>query len=180
MSLAVASVVAGAILLIIGIYLWTYSEKMRHLLQRFPRSKPATFVLLVAASAIVLVNVSQLGEADFGKYKEILMVFFALLAVGAWFTVPDFLGIRALSVLGLLFAGQLLSAAYFEPYDTKFFLALFAYFVVVVCLYLAAAPYRVRDWIDKINGAPKLRRIVALVASAYGALLCLLALTFTG
>ena len=178
MTLVFASVSAGVLLLAAGALLLLYPGAVRRGLRAFPRHRGTTLALLSGATAIVLYNVTQLGEADFGKYRHLLFVFFLALAVGAWFRVPDFLGIRALAVLGLLLAGVYLRAAYLEPPAARLFLVVASYALVLVSLYLAAVPYRFRDAVDRLDRSKALRRGVGAAGAAYGLLLCLVPVTF--
>lgn len=178
MNLILATLVAGLLLLASGLALFLYPEPVRKALTAFPRSRPAAFVLLTAATTLVLLHVLQLGEADFGKYKHIIFGFFLLLAIGAWFRVPDFLGIRALSVLGLLLAGQFLAAAYLQDPTTRLFLVAFSYLMILSCLYLAAVPFRFRDLVLRLDNARRLRRGVGGALLGYGILLCVIPITY--
>jgi hypothetical protein len=178
MNLVIATLVAGILLLLTGVSIYTYPEPIRRLLTAFPRSRPAALVLLAVAVAFVLFHVSQLGEADFGKYKNLLFGFFVILAVGSWFRVPDFLGIRALSVLGLLLSGQFLTAAYLQPPTTRLFLVVLSYLIILLCLYLAASPFRFRDAVAKLNDSNGLRKVAGGALAIYGIALCLVPLTY--
>ncbi len=178
MSLVVATLLAGGLLLLTGILLIVYPDPVRRGLTRFPRSRTATLVLLAVATALVLYNVRQLGEADFGKYKNILFAFFLLVAIGSWFRVPDFLGIRALAVLGLLLCGQFLTAAYLQPPTSRLFLVALSYLIILLCLYLAAVPYRFRDAVSRLNQSAGTRKFSGTLVTLYGLLLCVLPLTY--
>lgn len=178
MNLVVATLLSGALVTACGLLLATYPSRIRKALTRFPRSRTSTLVLLVVATSLVLYRVTQLGEADFGKYKNILFGFFLLLSVGAWFKVPDFLGVRALAVLGLLFASVLLHSAFLEPPQSRHLLTVFSYLVIIGCLYLAAVPYRFRDMISAINQRHGIRRVLGIATTLYGLLLLLAPLTF--
>jgi len=178
MNLVTATLIAGFLLLSVGALLLSYPAPIRKGLLAFPRSKGASLILLAVATGLVLWQVSQLGEADFGKYKNILFVFFLILAVGSWFKVPDFLGTRALTVLGLLLAGQFLDAAYLEQPTTRLFLVVFSYIIIVLCLYLASVPYRLRDAINALDQRLGARKILGISLACYGAVLCLVPFTF--
>jgi len=178
MSLVAATLLSGVLLLIAGLSLTFYPLRIRSGLKQFPRSKTSALVLLVIATSLVLIEVTQLKEADFGKYKNILFGFFLALAIGAWFRVPDFLGVRALSVIGLLFAGVLLNSAFLEPPQTRLFLTGFAYLLIVASLYLAAVPYRLRDAISAVDKRRNLRVPVGFSLTGYGILLCVLPLSY--
>jgi len=178
MNLTFATLFTGLLLLVLGVALVRYSTDTARRLGNFPRSKPATLVLLVAATLWVLWNVSQLGEADFGNYKVWLGAFFLILGVGAWFYVPDFLGVRSLAVLLMLSSGTILNAAFLQEPVTRLFLAGFCYFVILLSLYLAAVPYRLRDWVQYVEKNNRARTLLGSFTTAYGILLLLLPLSY--
>lgn len=178
MNLTLATLLTGIFLLALGFLLLRYPSSIAEQLKQLPRSKPVTFVLLLTATAWVLWNVSQLGQADFGDYKVWLAAFFLILSVGSWFYVPDFLGIRALAVLLLLICGALLQAAFLQEPTTRLFLSGFCYFVIIIALYLAAVPYRFRDWVHYVDQHKSKRIGLGFFTAAYGALLLLIPLTY--
>jgi len=178
MSLTLASLLAGLFLLLVGLGLFLFPDFVRRGLTAFPRSKLATLVLLAATTAIILLQVSQLGEADFGKYKNYLFAFFLALSIGSWFFVPDFLGVRSLCALGLILAVHFRSAAYLQPPESRLFLVTFVYVGIVICLYLAASPFRFRDAVTKVSQSQGLRRSMGAGLTLYGVLLCILSLSY--
>ena len=178
MSLVAACLLTGLALLVLGSFLALGSPRFFQALERFPRSRTATLVLFGLATVLVLYEVTQLGEADFGRYRWWLFAFFAALAGGAWFLVPDFLGIRGLAVLLLLVSAELLRAAYLEPPASRLFLVGFVYFVILAALYLAAVPYRFRDGVEGLRARPVLGRVLGTFTALYGVGLCVLPLSF--
>jgi len=97
MSLFLATFLAGSLLLLLGIALYQNIPFLRKGLQQLPRSPLATLVLFGLATAWVLWNITNLGEADFGNWKNLLFALFLLLAVASYLTVPDFLAVVELS-----------------------------------------------------------------------------------
>ncbi|MCZ6671450.1 MAG: hypothetical protein O7C75_00785, partial [Verrucomicrobia bacterium] len=126
-----------------------------------------------------LYKVTQLGEADFGNYRNVLIAVFASIAVLSYYFVPDFLAVRGVCICLLLGAAELLSSA-FALYDIpgRLFLVVFAYFLIVLSIYLAVAPYRARDffeWLFQTQGRPKFIGGLVLV---YGLVLSITAFTY--
>lgn len=178
MTLTLATILTGLGLLILGAAIWKNPPSFEKKLRTLHRSQNATLVLLVMATLWVLWNVLHLAEADFGKYKFYLFAFFLCISIGAWFFVPDFLGIRALSVILLLISGQLLQSAFFEEPGSRLLLVGFAYFVIVLSLYWAVVPYRFRDWVFALYNQPSRRRTLGLATVLYGILLTGLPFTY--
>ncbi|MDR1438044.1 MAG: hypothetical protein LBI69_03230 [Puniceicoccales bacterium] len=86
-------------------------------------------------------------EADFAGHRRAIIQFFAALAVLSLFFSRGFLGVRGLAILELLWANYALRefAGHFSwPF---LLIKLGIYGIVVVAMYLAIAPERLRDWL---------------------------------
>jgi membrane-bound ClpP family serine protease len=120
-----------------------------------------------------------LGEADFGNWRNQLMMLFGAIAVLSYYFVPDFLAVRGVCICFLLGATEMLNSA-FALYDipARLFLVFFAYILIVLAIYLAVAPYRARDfneWLFQTQGRPK---FIGGVVFAYGLVLSISAFTY--
>ena len=94
---------------------------------------------------------------------------FGLLAVFAFFYTPDFLAVRGLSILMLLAAEPLLYAAYMEwTHPLRLLMVSAVYVGLAAALYLAAAPYRLRDFFDWLFLRPGRVRIAGVALLLYG------------
>ncbi|MDR0340063.1 MAG: hypothetical protein LBH53_00680 [Puniceicoccales bacterium] len=114
---------------------------------RFLRTPLVDRGLFLVAAAIFLGKICHLGQADFGDCRLLLFFAFALLAIAALRISYGFLASRALAILQLLWANELLKAGmgYYGP----LWLAakLYAYCCVLLASYLTIYPYRLRDWL---------------------------------
>jgi len=145
----------------------------------FPRSRRAAYVLFGVGAAWFLWVIAHLTESDFGNYKIVLFVAFALIAVLSFKHVPDFLAVRGLTVIVLLAAGSFLSAA-FMHYELKrrLFMVTLVYAAIFASLFLAGYPYRMRDFLDWMFARPNRARTIGALCGVYGLLLAIVSFTY--
>jgi hypothetical protein len=177
MSLFVATLLVGLVLLALGMSLYTAPGHTRKVAVGMLRSQPAAFVFLGIATAWFCWEIWHLGEPDFGNHKQKLFWGFILISGLSFFYVPDFLAVRGLAALLLLCSDAVLDAAYMEAPQSRLFLVSFTYLVIVGCMYLASLPYRLRDFLTWLFAKAWRPRFLAVALSAYG--LLLIGITFT-
>ena len=112
MSITLAILIPGLLLLILGLALASGRSTVRAAFQSFPRSPAATVVFFGTGALCFLYRVWNLSPADFGEYRTILTIAFAAIALLAFKYTPDFLAVRGLAILVLLGAMPLLDATY--------------------------------------------------------------------
>lgn len=179
MSLTLATLIPGLLLLALGGLLLSGSSAVSSTLRAFPRSTVASVVLFGAGAAWFLVNIWNLSEADFGQYRVPLFIFFAVIAGASFFLVPDFLAVRGLAVLVLLGAMPLLDAAYMEyHHPQRLFMVSAVFLAVALAIYLGASPFRMRDFLEWLYRQPSRPRVWGGLLTAYGLLLCAVAFTY--
>ena len=179
LSLFAVTIITGICLLLVGSLLFCNDKTVSSLVKGLPRSRRFTLIAFGIGSLWFIYKVSQLGEADFGNHRNLLMSIFAIIAVLSYFYVPDFLAVRGVCIIWLLAAAEMLHSA-FALYETpaRLFLVVFAYLLIVISIYLAVAPYRARDffdWLFKSGNRPKL---IGGILGAYGLLLSIVAFTY--
>ncbi len=171
MNLTFAIVLPGLLLALLGALLVWNEPRVVAALRGFPRSQRAAIVFFGGGAAWFLWRISSLGEADliFVQKPGILLLAFGALAVLAFFYAPDFLAVRGLCVLTLIGSEPLLAASYMN-YTTPLIWVhkVVIYFGLVLALYLAAAPFRVRDVLEWLYRAPGRPRWVGFVFLAVG------------
>jgi hypothetical protein len=179
LSLFTVTLLTAFCLLLVGGLLFWNDKAVSSVAKGLPRSRRFTLIAFGLGSIWFIYKVSQLGEADFGNYRNLLMGLFAAIAVLSYFYVPDFLAVRGISICLLLSAAEMLRSA-FALYDIpgRLILVVFAYFLIVLSIYLAVAPYRARDfivWLFRTQGRPK---FIGSLIIAYGLLLGIAAFTY--
>lgn len=179
MSLQMASMLWAAFAFLAGAaFLWG-GQPTEAWLQRGLRSFFWAVVLMGAGSCWFLWKVAHLGEADFGNYRNWLLLGFGGAAVGSFFHLRDFLAVRGAAVLTLLGAQEFLSAAYMH-YDRpgRLLMVVGVYLAIVAALYFGALPYRARDLLEWVFARSLRARLAGASALAYAAALAVLALSF--
>lgn len=185
MSLTFATLITGLLLLALGLAFVLPFPAVVSSIKRFPRSRSLAYVLFGLGAAWFLFRVWHLSEADFGQFRKQLFVFFALVAVGAFVWVPDFLAVRGACVLVLLGAMNLLEPGYMnwsygELTDGGriylYKLAVFA--AAALAVYLGASPFRARDFINWLYRKPGRAQLVGGGIALYGLVVTVVAFTY--
>lgn len=179
MSLSIATLVPGLILLVLGVPLLLLNQGWVAALKAMPRSPAASFIFFGAATVWFLVNIWHLSEADFGDYRVPLLFAFAAIAALSFKCVPDFLAVRGLCVLVLLGAWPLLMAGYMVwDHPQVYFLKVLVYLGVLLAIWLGTQPWRLRDFFEWMFARPARTQRIGGILAAYGMLLAILAFTY--
>jgi hypothetical protein len=179
MSLLVATLLPGLLLLVVGLFLFLNHSVAVAALKSLPRSTSAAAVFFGIGSLWFLWNVWHLSKADFGEYRTLLTIGFAAVAALSFKCVPDFLAVRGLCVLMLLSASPLLGAAYMEyQYPQRRFMVTLVYVGIALAIWLGASPFRLRDFFDWLFARPGRTRAFGGALLGYGLLLSAVAFTY--
>lgn len=181
MSLLLATLLPGLGLAVLGLLLLSNSPMVIATLKALPRSPAATLIFFGGGVLWFLVLVAQMGDADriIGNSNVPWVVGFAALGVLSFRYVPDFLAVRGISILILLAAWPLLQAAFMEYDHPQRLVMVTAVFVAVAAaIYLAAVPYRLRDFLLWLLERPGRARGFGAALLAYGILLSVVAFTY--
>ncbi|HTB63158.1 MAG TPA: hypothetical protein VK737_06180 [Opitutales bacterium] len=182
MTLYAVTLSAAALLLVFGAAMLWSGPPVERAAKAFPRSQVAAYVFFGAGTLWFLNLLNHLGSADFGDYKRILVAVFAAIGLGAFFVAKDFLAVRGVAVLLLLAARPALDASmiYTPPPGTRVWLNAFVYVMIVLSIYLGAAPYHARDMINWLFVKPGRARVLGAVCAGYGLALAGLAMSYQG
>lgn len=179
MTLTLATLLPGALLLLLGSALLVPSTTVAASLKAFPRSRKAAYLCFGAAAAWFLAIIWRLPSIDFGDYHVPLFLAFGAIAVLSFKYVPDFLAVRGVCVLVLLGASPILGAAYMHyELPRRLWMVTAVYVAIALALWLGAQPYRLRDFLEWLYARPGRARGVGGLLAAYGLLLCALAFTY--
>ncbi|ACB74082.1 hypothetical protein [Opitutus terrae] len=179
MSLLLATLLPGLLLIALGVPLLANSSRAVAALKAMPRSQSAALLFFGAGAVWFLWNIWHLSPADFGNYRTILAIGFAAVAILAFKCVPDFLAVRGLCVLVLLAATPLLGAAYMEyQYPQRLFLVSLVYLLIALAIWLGASPFRLRDFFEWLFARAGRTRGFGAALIGYGVLLALVAFTY--
>lgn len=179
MSLTLATLIPGLLLLAAGVLLLLNHTGCVAALRAFPRSRSAAYVFFTVGAAWFLHAIWNLSPADFGEYRMWLFAGFAIVAVLSFRCVPDFLAVRGLCVIVLMGAMPLLDAAYME-YDKpqRLVMVTLVYAALAAAIWLGAQPWRLRDFFTWLFARPGRTRGLGGALAAYGLLLAIVAFTY--
>lgn len=179
MSLTVATLIPGILLLVLGLPLLINHSGYVAALKAFPRSTAAAYVLFGAGAAWFLYGIWNLSPADFGEYRHYLFAGFLVIAVLAFKCVPDFLAVRGLATVILVGAMPLLDAAYMHfDKPQRLLMVTLVYLALAAAIWLSAQPWRMRDFLGWLFARPGRTRGLGGVLAAYGLVLAIVAFTY--
>lgn len=179
MSLLLATLLPGLLLVALGAALIAGTSTTVSMFKAFPRSRVALIVFFYGGAAWFLELIWNLSAADFGDHRLLLFGGFALVAILAPIYVPDFLAVRGLCIMVLLASWPVLMAGYMNfDHPQVYFLKVFVFVCVALALWLGAQPWRLRDffqWLFATGGRP---HTIGGALLGYGLLLCAVAFTY--
>lgn len=176
--MTLATLVLGALLLVKGMGILAQGGKYLAFKKKMLYNRTAAVALWAVAVAWTLWEVTKLGPADFGNFKNLLFGVFLALGIASVWMLRDYLIVRAASVIALYFSWWGLKAAYLQPQWTRLIFVTAVYAVIVAALYFAVAPWRARDIIEALNKKPRLRKAVGGAYVALGVLLLVVGATY--
>lgn len=171
MSLLLATLLPGLFLVLLGgLFLWN-DPRVKSTAKALPRSRRSAWLFFGASAGWFLWRLARVGESDLIFFQQPLplMIAFGVLAVLAFIYTPDFLAVRGLCVLMLLVGEPLLRSAYMEwTHPLRLLMVTAVYVGLALAIYLAAAPYRLRDFFEWLYGAPSRPRALGALLLIYG------------
>ena len=175
-KLSTLSILLGLGLALPQIYGFMNPGAFASAVRKFPRSLPWGYLLMVLATAWFLWNLSQESIADFASYKNVLMLGFAAVGLGACVYVQDFLAVRGLAVVFLLLAKLMVDTGRPLLAVTAWVLVIqtWAYVLVLAGMWLTISPWRLRDLLAWSTANEKRIKVGCGIRLAFGLLVALL------
>ena len=179
LTLFQSTLLAGLLLIAVGALFASTSKRVSSLVKSFPRSRLAAYVTMGLGGAWTLYEVANLGEANYGEYRQYIFVAFALIGLLSFKYAPDFLSVRGACIVYLLLANLILGGAfgrYEEP--LRLFMVAPIYVGIALSLYLGYSPFRMRDffsWLFAADGRPRKLGLAFLI---YGGFVSALAFAY--
>ena len=169
-SLFTYTLLASLVLLAGGGALLAVPGKLESCIRAFPRHRMVGIVTMLIGGGWFIWKISQLGQSDFGDYKEIMMLLFGATLIGSIFYVRDFLAVRGVAIIILLAANTGLKSA-FGLYDIpeRLVLVSILYVFIVLSLVYGTMPYKMRDTVDWLLVSPSRLRGLGVVFLLFGA-----------
>ena len=171
MSIFLATLLTGLLLALLGGLLLWNDPRLASTAKLLPRSRRGSFVFFGLGTVWFIWRLSRLNESDliFFQHPWPVMAGFAVLSILAFFHTPDFLAVRGLCLLVLLGAEPLLYSAYMEwSHPQRLLMVTAVYLALIAALYLAAAPYRLRDFFEWLFTGPARSRLLGGIVLFYG------------
>jgi hypothetical protein len=170
LSLQSAGLIAGGFLVLIGLP-GLLKPDLAAVVQKFPRSRAAGFILLTVDLIWTLWLLATIEMGEFAAFRRPLLIVVPIGYILVLRFVDEFLAVRALGIFSLLIAEPLLDAAFLRYEASRLFVTVFAYLLIVTGLFWVIIPYILRDQIN--CGARSAGRWRALhgVAFVYGAVI---------
>ena len=180
MSLFYTSLITGLFLSIIGFLLLFPRSKFHSLVTDFPRSRllSVTFVS-IATIWFLWKHVAFLSEADFGEYKLLIGSIALATALLSFYFVPDFLAVRGLAMILLLWSREVLDAAFLHASYNRLVLVSVIYLIILAALYFGAWPYKMRDFIGWLYKETLRVRTLGSALSTLGLFITILSFTYS-
>ncbi len=168
MTLDTAYWILGGALCVLGACLLVLGTKVSVFLHRLPRSRIATVVLWGGALAWFLYHIVTIAEVDLAGFPRWLVaVLFGGAGVLAFKYLDDLLSLRAIGVLALFASNELLRAGFgHTPYSCV--LAGTTYLLIIVGIWIGAAPYVLRNFIFKLCESKRFARVSGAVFFVIG------------
>lgn len=137
----------------------------------FPRSQLWGRILIAIATiwAGLLILTMDLGE--FANLRNLMMIGIVIGGILTSKFVEEFLAIRAISILLLLAADILLSAAFLNPSHSRLWLVSLAYAWIFLSLFWVGLPWLLRDWIHWVTSTPLRLKMASISGITYGVIL---------
>ena len=171
MSLFLATLLPGLLIVLLGALLLWNNSVVGATARALPRSTRGAWLFFGAGAAWFLWRIYHLGESDliFFKTPQPVLIGFAVLTVLAFIYTPEFLAVRGLCVLMLVGGDTFREAAYMEfQYPQRLLMVTAVYVGFALAIYLAAAPYRLRDFFDWLFRQPSRPRLLGAFLLTYG------------
>ena len=175
-DLAIAALVVGALLALLGGIALAAPDRARRGARAFPRSAWTGRLLTAIDIAWVAVIVVR---APLGRFEHLKPLVYIAAPAGYLLIVSfmdELLAPRALGGLLLLAANPLVRSAFVHPSSLRLVMTCFAYFWVVAGMVLMLSPYRFRQAAELTLGSDSKCRVTGAIRLLLGTIMICLAL----
>jgi predicted small secreted protein len=152
-------------------------EKYGRMAQKFPRSQPWGWFLMLLATCWFVYYVSIERVADFQNMKPYLYILFFGVGIGSCIFVKDFLGARGFAVVLLLLAKLIVDTFRWHDSAWRLVFITWAYLMVIAGIWITISPWRLRDFINWMTASTQRIKLFCSLKLAFGILLIILGLT---
>jgi hypothetical protein len=174
LTLAQVSLLLGIFYLLThAIPLWKFEPSKNFLLKIHRNDKLGVGIFTIATLwAIYLIGTMDLME--YTPYRHIFVLVVFVIAGLTVYYLRDYIAVRAIGILLLLFANVMLDAAFLRDEPAKYVITILAYLMIIKGMFLVSMPYLFRDFIQWFYAKPQRAKISLMLGSLAGLALILL------
>jgi hypothetical protein len=177
MTLSKFSILLGAVIAVPQVWALLKPTECAASMKKFPRSEGWGYVLMAIGCAWFLFNLNREAIAEFANYKTLMLVGFGSVAVLGCLFVPDYLAVRGMCITMLMVAWYTLSLTRWAESEWRLVLVVWAYFAVIMSMWLIVSPWRLRDIFNWLTAKPERMKGAAIMRLIFAAGLVVLGLT---
>ena len=179
MKLSLLSILFGVGIGLPQVYGLARPAQLAAAARKFPRNLAAGVALMLLGTAWFVWNVNNEPIADFSAFKPYMIAGFIAVGVGSCIFVQDFLAVRGLAVVLLLFGKLLVDTGRPHLGESPFviFIQAVAYVYVVLGIWFTIWPWKLRDLINWATATEARTRLLSGVRLAFAAFVLILGLT---
>lgn len=177
MNFSQITIVLGLIALAASIYGLLNQEKFKQWALSFPRSNVWGYFFMGVSTGWFLYNFSSENIADFERIKNLMLLLFLAVGVGAMLWVKDYLAVRGFSVFIILLAHTIVELSREVPTQWRLVMVAISYAYVLFGIICTIKPYLMRDLIHWATNSSSRLKILLIIRGAIGVLLFILGLT---
>ena len=149
MSITTFSRILGISLIGFGILFFLIKPSLEQTFYRWLRNDVLGITVFLIPATWFMFKLTQLGEADFGQYKNWLLLLFGFTFVGCCIYWRDFLIIRGLAMLTIMSIDALFKISYMSEAIVSPAISLLFYICIIIALYCGCYPYCIRNILPK-------------------------------
>lgn len=175
MDVTLFSCILGFLLIVFGIVSFNVQSSLEKTVYRLLRNDFLGIIVFLIPASWFMVKLTQLGEADFGQYKQWLLLIFGFTFTGCCIYWRDFLIVRGLAMLTILSINALFKISYMSEAIVSPAIALLFYIFIIIALYCGCYPYCIRNILPKaFSKNSRYIKCVGTFCIIYGILLIIL------
>ena len=173
MKFGIIIALLGSVLVAVAFCFWSILPQKKQLWRIIPRERYVGIVLGVICLIWSASHAHALLEGASAKFRVFLGPGVILVTLLCYFLL-DYLFTRALGGILLLLVNWLLHEAFIENIQFRPVFSIICYLLGIASFFLIAAPYRFRDWLEKISHDNRWRTVSTGVMAFIGGLLVLI------
>lgn len=149
MSITLFSCILGFLLIASGIICFNLKPSMEQTFYQWLRNDTLGIAVFLIPATWFMFKLTQLGEADFGQYKNWLLLLFGFTFIGCCIYWRDFLIVRGIAMFTIMSIDALFKISYMSEAIVSPAISLLFYIFIIIALYCGCYPYCIRNILPK-------------------------------